>query len=325
MTETALTNVNPDEIIRALEGSLYPGAKPESIRLVVEYCRVNRLDPFTRPVHIVPMSVKVQGTRDTYVWRDTIMPSIELQRIKAHRTGEYAGCSEVEFGPTICSSFRDANGEIAFSLNHPEWAKITVTRKHADGTLATFTARAEWLESYATVGKNSEIPNAMWRKRPKGQLEKCVEAAALRRGFPEASGYIREELEGKILGEETLEEPVHALEPPVETERKTGGNRTKKLLASVMPAPTPEPAPPEAELDAALHASLRNCASKEALEQFRPTVAALKGPRRAQAVAVWTEVMNQIQAGAEAAAAPVPTPTVAEPESDEVALDGERA
>ena len=47
-----------DEVIRVLENSLYPGAKRESIELVLAYCRANGLDPMLRPVAIVPTSVK---------------------------------------------------------------------------------------------------------------------------------------------------------------------------------------------------------------------------------------------------------------------------
>ena len=55
-----------DEVIRVLENSLYPGAKRESIELVLAYCRTNGLDPMLRPVYIVPTSVKKpDGTWET--------------------------------------------------------------------------------------------------------------------------------------------------------------------------------------------------------------------------------------------------------------------
>ncbi|WNG69273.1 recombinase RecT [Cupriavidus gilardii] len=43
-------------------------------------------------------------------------------------------------------------------------------------------------------------PNAMWQKRPRGQLAKCASAQALRIAFPEiASQQTAEEMEGKHI------------------------------------------------------------------------------------------------------------------------------
>jgi hypothetical protein len=61
-----------------------------------------------------------------------------------------------------------------------------------------------WLESYATIGK-SELPNEMWQERAVGQIEKCAEAASLRRAFPEELGneYSADEMAGRrIIGDD---------------------------------------------------------------------------------------------------------------------------
>jgi hypothetical protein len=65
-----------------------------------------------------------------------------------------------------------------------------------------FTAVEYWMENYATAGRESEAPNAMWQKRAYGQLAKCAEAQALRMAFPEATGGepTAEEMEGKTFG-----------------------------------------------------------------------------------------------------------------------------
>lgn len=174
----------------ALKNSLYPGATDDSVEMVLAYCRAAQLDPMTKPVHIVPMSVKKPGSRDQYEWRDVVMPGIELYRTKAHRTGEYAGQDEAEFGPTVEQ----------FGIRFPEWCRATVYRIVC-GQRVPYSAKAYWLESYATVKRDSDAPNAMWRKRPFGQLEKCAEALALRKAFPEAVGAqpTAEEMEGKTL------------------------------------------------------------------------------------------------------------------------------
>lgn len=203
------------ELVAVMQNSVYPGAKLESIKLALGYCKAQGLDPMTKPVHIVPMNVKVKGTngaKDRYEDRDVIMPGIELYRTKAARTGEYAGCSEPEFGPPEKISFKEkkwvdnqdgsrSEKWVEGSLLYPEWCRITV-RRLVDGHIVEFTAIEFWEENYATQGRDSEAPNAMWKKRPRGQIAKCAEAQALRKGFPEVGALpTAEELTGKTIDE----------------------------------------------------------------------------------------------------------------------------
>ena len=188
--------MNEEELIKVLESSIYPGAKLESIKLALGYCKSNHLDPMTKPVHIVPMSVKVAGTRDKYEYRDVIMPGIELYRTKAARTGDYAGISEAVFG-------EDVADDTAIGITYPRWCSVTVYRL-VDGEPRPFSSgKVFWKETYSTAGKDSVKPNAMWKKRPYGQIEKCAEAMALRRAFPELGAQPTvEEMEGKSLDTE---------------------------------------------------------------------------------------------------------------------------
>lgn len=194
--------MNEVELISVLESSLYPGAKPESIKLVIAYCRAAQLDPMLKPVHIVPMKVK-QKKRDgggfEYVWRDVVMPGIELYRIRAARTGEYVGMDPAKWGDDKTEKL----GEV--TVTYAEWCEVTVYRL-VDGTPRPFpSGRVYWKEAYATKGYDDEgnksaAPNAMWTKRPKGQHEKCAEALALRRAFPELGAQpTAEEMEGRVI------------------------------------------------------------------------------------------------------------------------------
>ena len=181
-----LVTAEQAEAIRtALKTSLYPGATDDSVDMVLAYCRAGGLDPMTKPVHIVPMWVpeKKQGNRviSPAGMRDVIMPGIELYRTKAHRTGEYAGQDEATFGPTIEDTLNGVR------VRYPEWCSVSVYRL-VNGNPVRYSAKAYWLESYATAKRDSDAPNAMWKKRPFGQLEKCAEALALRKAFPEAVG-----------------------------------------------------------------------------------------------------------------------------------------
>lgn len=181
----------------ALQNSVYPGAKEESILMVIDYCCSRHLDPLLKPVHIVPMSVKNIQTGD-YEYRDVVMPGIGMYRIQADRSKTYAGSTDPEFGPLVSMEFRDDKGNTEI-INIPEWCKITVY-KMVNGATVAFSAKEMWLENYATAGKNTQIPNAMWKKRPYAQLAKCTEAQALRKAWPEIGQQATaEEMEGKDL------------------------------------------------------------------------------------------------------------------------------
>jgi len=179
------------ELLKVLGASLYPGAAPESIKLVLGYCRAAGLDPMQKPVHIVPM-----WDRNAGGMRDVVMPGIGLYRTQAARSGEYAGITEPEFGPDVTERVGDAE------VTYPQWCRVTVKRKLAGGMIADFTAREFWRENYAVKGgKDKSIaPNAMWAKRPYGQLAKCAQAQALRMAFPEiGSSPTADEMEGKSI------------------------------------------------------------------------------------------------------------------------------
>lgn len=219
----ALDFMEPGELISAMESLLYPGAKHDSIKLVIANCRAQVLDPMTKPFHITPMRVK-QRKRDAqgqetnkteYVWRDVVMPGIELYRIKAARTNEYAGMDEALWGPAIKMSLGgedktewddDARAKVKkgtwpkLEIEVPEWCEFVVYRI-VQGTRYPFrSGRVYWEETYATAGNETSLPNEMWKKRKRGQLEKCAEALALRRAFPEiGAAPIREEMEGKVI------------------------------------------------------------------------------------------------------------------------------
>lgn len=201
------------ELVNVLQNSIYPGAQVESIKLVISYCKAQRLDPMQKPVHIVPMNVKFkgrEGQKDYYDWRDVVMPGIGLYRTQAARTRSHAGTSEPEFGPTIEV---DLDGK---KIAVPEWCRVTV-RRIVDGAPVEFTAKEFWLENYATAGKDTLAPNAMWKKRPFAQLAKCAEAQALRKGFPEiGAAPTAEEMEGKTLEQEfgPAQDTKPAIAPP---------------------------------------------------------------------------------------------------------------
>jgi phage recombination protein Bet len=203
------------ELIKTLGNSLYVGAKPESIGMVLDYCAAAGLDPMMKPVHIVPMNVKKPGT-NTYEWRDVIMPGIDLYRLKASRSNVYLGKSEPEFGPDVEMTLDGVK------ITVPSWCKVTVQRRIGDH-VANFTATERWTENYATAGKDTAKPNTMWAKRPYGQLAKCAEAQALRMAFPDLVGgeQTAEEMAGKVIEGSVIPEVTQAAPKPALEQRRS--------------------------------------------------------------------------------------------------------
>ena len=204
-----ITSINtPNEIDQhiwsALKNSLYTGARDESIKMVLDYCKAAKLDPMQKPVHIVPMSVK-NALTGKYEYKDVVMAGVGLYRIQAARSNQYAGVSEPEFGEDVTCNLGGVE------ITYPKWCKVTV-KKLVNNTIVEFTAKEYWLENYASkkdpnTKKDTFIPNAMWQKRPYGQLAKCAEAQALRKAFPEIVSQhpTAEEMEGKDINDLEME------------------------------------------------------------------------------------------------------------------------
>ena len=98
-------------------------------------------------------------------------------------------------------------------MTYPKWCKVIVRRLLPNGIIVDFPAVEYWRENYATAGKDSEAPNAMWKKRPYGQIAKCAEAQALRKAFPEiGSQPTAEEMEGKEFSAQAEQTPAQQAE-----------------------------------------------------------------------------------------------------------------
>jgi len=236
-TVAAAPATSHEEVVRVLQNSLYPGAKRESVELVLSYCRVNGIDPMLKPVHIVPTNVKVAP--DKWETRDVLMPAISDYRIKAARSGQYGGKSEPVFGPDKTETIGGVR------VTFPEWCRVTVSRI-VQGQPREFTAVERWRENFAAVRKTG-APNEMWQKRAYGQLAKCAEAQALRMAFPEFSGGqpTAEEMEGK----EIFTGPTVEHEPEPKSSRREEINQAHPLMPAgpVDPRPVDITEPPKLE------------------------------------------------------------------------------
>lgn len=159
--------MDEQELMQVLQSSLYPGASPASIKMALGYCKAAGLDPMQKPVHIVPMWDSKAGSM-----RDVVMPGVGLYRTQAARSGECAGVSEPDFGPDTTETL---GGQ---SITFPAWCRVTVKRRLPTGEVVEFTAKEFWKENYAVKGgkEKSIAPNAMWTRRPYGQIAKCFDS-----------------------------------------------------------------------------------------------------------------------------------------------------
>jgi len=176
---------------RALVEAVYPSAKSaDSVVLALAYCKARKMDPFKRVVHIVPVWDSVRRQEVETVW-----PGIAEHRTTAFRTGLYAGCEPAAYGPDITRTFSDTiparNGRqaehVSFEMTFPEWCQLTIYRLVSGTRVAMPGPRVYWLETYSRRGR-TVLPNDRWQRSPRQMIEKCAEAAGLRRAFPEELG-----------------------------------------------------------------------------------------------------------------------------------------
>jgi phage recombination protein Bet len=177
---------------RVLTDAIFPNARsPDSIVLALDYCRARNLDPLKRPVNIVPMYDEKQKK-----WIETIWPSINETQITAARTHEWAGLDKPVWGPDATRQFEDDKGH-KYSVTFPEWCEVVVYRI-VKGQKCAFVETVYWMEAYART--SAGVPNMMWRKRTRGQLQKVAKAASLRAAFPEENaGPTDDEMDGQTI------------------------------------------------------------------------------------------------------------------------------
>lgn len=209
---------------RVLTDQIFPAAKTvEAVVMAIEYCRSRKLDIMKRPVHIVPVWSSAKGRMVETVW-----PGISEIRTTAARTGQYVGMEEIQYGPQITRAFtgvvekwenkQKVQQTVTKDVTFPEWGSVVIYRL-IDGKPRAFHTKIYWLETYGTL-KGTDIPNDMWAKRPIGQFDKCLEAAALRKTFPEEVGndLVAEEMEGRTIDgdatERTAPQPPKPPAPP---------------------------------------------------------------------------------------------------------------
>jgi phage recombination protein Bet len=222
-----------EQIIRR---SFLAGASDEEAAVLLEVARLRNLNPITRQIHFVKRSTWNPETRAREdVWAFQV--SIDGLRALAERTGEYEGTDEPE-------TVEDARGL-------PLVSRVRVWRR---GRTRPFVGVARFAE-YAQTKADGSLTK-MWKEKPFLMLEKCAEALALRRAFPEDLGSLLEPAE--------LESD----------ERAPGAAPAVAMLAQTPAAALPStPAIDDAAELAGLALALESCADPRSLAKVVATIA----------------------------------------------------
>jgi len=164
VTGTIFSDEDKKLIFDQLKSQIARNLTEGEFKMFLYICSSRNLNPLNREIYASNIGGKM-----------TILTSIDGFRVIAERTKMYAPGKDTEF----------LTGDKGQLLG----AKVYVKKKTADGTWHEVSATA-FLHEY-TTNQN------LWKKMPSVMIEKCAEARALRRSFPEslAGLYSEDEME----------------------------------------------------------------------------------------------------------------------------------
>lgn len=162
-----VTRDRMDLLKRTIAGDIKPPLTDHELELFAEVANRKGLDPFARQIHVTKRQGKL-----------IIQTGIDGFRLIAERTGRYDG----QDGPWWCGE--DGQWRDVWPSNDPPMAAKVIVYRSDSGR--GFTGIAHWRE-YAqyTTDNDGRRLNRMWETMKAGQLAKCAEALALRKGFPQ--------------------------------------------------------------------------------------------------------------------------------------------
>lgn len=137
-------------------------------------CQQTGLDPFLKQIYLIARQEKV---RDQWVTKQTIQVGIDGFRVIRDRAAKREGI-EVEYSRTIWYDSGGGEHKVWLRAEPPAGCEMTV---YKDGR--PYPAVLTFAE-YVQTNRDGK-PTGKWRDAPAHQLEKCVEAFALRRAFPQ--------------------------------------------------------------------------------------------------------------------------------------------
>jgi len=198
------------EQIELIKRTVAKGTSDDELQLFLHIAKKSGLDPFAKQIYAV---MRWDSSQKRNVM--SIQTGIDGYRVIAERSDKYAP------GRAPTHEY-DANNKLVSSTAY--------IKKLVAGTWHEISATAYYSE-YVALTKEG-VPNSFWRTKPHIMLDKCAEALALRRAFPnDLSGiYTREEMQQannpeviEIEAEVITEEP-----PPSDDEAPPEDDETGK-------------------------------------------------------------------------------------------------
>lgn len=187
-----------EEQIRMILDSFMNGASKSEAAPLLELARQRGLNPFTRQIHFVK---RWDSEKSTFVWAAQV--GIDGFRSLAERTGLYDGQDEAE------NEYIDIQGRKVLVLS-----RVRIYRKGWSRPAVGVARYAEFCQR-----KKDGNPNRMWAEKPHVMLEKCAEAQAFRKAFPE-------DLSGLYIPEELGDEHSPDVEQPARADALKGRIRS---------------------------------------------------------------------------------------------------
>lgn len=159
-----------DPQIKIMKQTVAAGVSDAEFFFFLEVCKARGLNPFNREIYAIPRGQKM-----------TIQVSIDGLRILAERSAKYRG----QIGPQFCANDGKWRDEW-LSEEAPVAARVGVIRSDFDQPV--------W--AVARYKAYAQPQNPLWKSMPEVMLQKCAEALALRKAFPQAMAglYAHEEM-----------------------------------------------------------------------------------------------------------------------------------
>jgi phage recombination protein Bet len=152
----------------------------DDFKIFLHVCQKTGLDPFVRQIYAV--------FRQDYALNKKVMSiqtGIDGYRLIAERTGKYAPGQKTTYDYDKDGKMISATAYIKKQTSDGTWHEISATAFYS-----------EYVQTTTDKVTKQKIPTKFWQQMPHGQLGKCAEALALRKGFPHEMSnlYTKEEM-----------------------------------------------------------------------------------------------------------------------------------